>query len=253
MNILEKIEQYYDAYSGEKGTAGYSVENRPIRYFAVEKSSRPVIIVQYSIHAREYITSYLALKQIEDFIDNGKRGKVYFLPAVNPDGISICLSGRKNYKANANGVDLNVNFDAGWGTGSKNVLSRGEENCIGDYPFSEKESRALRDFTLRVMPDATASYHSKGEEIYWEFGQTGENYLRDEKIASRLAAVTGYSAKIIKGSAGGYKDWCIKRLKIPSFTVEVGDDDLMHPIGPEHADEIFFRNKEVLNVLTESL
>ena len=253
MDIIGKIECFYRGYGGEKGTAGISEENRPIRYIAVEKSPRPVIIAQYAIHAREYITSYLALMQAEEFVKSGRKGKIYFLPAVNPDGIKICLSGRGLCKSNARGVDLNVNFDAGWGTGEKNVTERGEENYIGAFPFSERETRALRDFTLKIMPDATISYHSKGEEIYYEYGQTGENLKRDRAIALKLAAATGYKARIINGSAGGYKDWCIERLKIPSFTVEVGSDSLSHPIGEEFKEEIFLKNKDVMNILTESV
>ena len=253
MDIIQKIESYYSQYQGEKGTVGISEENRPIRYFAVEKSPRPVIIAQYAIHAREYITSYLALLQLEEFRRHGRKGKIYFLPAVNPDGIKICLSGRHLYKSNARGVDLNVNFDAGWGTGDKNVTERGEENFIGAFPFSERETRALRDFTLNIRPDATVSYHSKGEEIYYEFGQTEENLKRDRTLAMKLADATHYKAKIIKGSAGGYKDWCIELLKIPSFTIEVGNDCLNHPIGEEYAEEVFLKNKEVMNILTESV
>lgn len=31
-------------------------------------------------------------------------------------------------------------------------------------------------------------------------------------------------------SAGGYKDWCVEKLKLPAFTVEVGKDEWKHPL-----------------------
>lgn len=129
------------------------------------------------------------------------------------------------WKANARGVDLNCNFDADWGHGRLNTTARGGENCIGDCPFSEAETRALRDFTLRIRPYVTLSFHTKGEEIYWEYGGLG-----DRRGAEILSAATGYCSKIIYGSCGGYKDWCIQKLKIPAYTVECGSDSLSHPI-----------------------
>ena len=117
---------------------------------------------------------------------------------------------------------------------------------MGKYPLSEPESRALCDFTLKVLPNMTISYHTKGEEIYWEFFQKGKRYFKDKKLALIASQTTGYPLKTVKGSCGGYKDWCIEKLKIPALTIEVGSDDLTHPIGLEKADEIFIKNKDLL-------
>ncbi len=253
MSVLCDLEDFYLSFKGEKLIRGRSVENRPIYCFKVAKTAEPKIIVQYGMHAREYITTYLAIKQIENFIENGACGTVYFIPAVNPDGIVICQNYKPLYKANARGVDLNVNFDARWGTGAKNIRHVGDENYIGVYPFSEPETKVLRDFTLAVNPNATVSYHSKGEEIYYEFFQSASDKERDLKLAQKLSKETGYAIKSAPGSAGGYKDWCIEKLKIPAFTIEVGSDGLSHPIGKENLEQIYQKNKGVINALTESL
>ena len=121
----------------------------------------------------------------------------------------------------------------------------------GKYPFSERETKALRDFTLDVMPDATISYHSKGEEIYWYFYQKHAD--RDLKMAKEVSFVTGYPLVTATSSAGGYKDWCIEKLKIPSLTIEVGGDELSHPIGKEHLDKRYEKNKKVPYAVTESV
>ncbi len=245
MSVLCELEDFYLSFKGEKFIIGYSVENRPIYCFKISKSEYPKVIAQYAIHAREYITTYLALKQIDFFMLNGKIGTVYFIPAMNPDGIIISNRYKPLYKANANGVDLNVNFDARWGQGLQNARVRGDENFIGEKPFSEPETIALRDFTYAVKPNATISYHSKGEEIYAEKG--------DLELARKLSKITGYTVKNTPNSAGGYKDWCIEKLKISAITIEVGSDSLAHPIGKEHLDDVYQKNKGVIETLTENI
>lgn len=252
MNVLEQVEFFYRHFRGEKSVIGKSTLGKDIYCFTVKKSDEPKIIVQYAIHAREYITAYLALKQIEDFVKRGEKGTVYFLPTVNPDGIERVINGDFFYKANADGVDLNVNFPARFGSGRQNVFVKGSENYVGEFPLSAKESRVLFNFTLDVMPSATISYHAKGEEIYWQFFQDEMRARRDFKLAKQVATSTGYALKLTPNSAGGYKDWCIESLHIPALTIEVGNDMLVHPIGVEHLQDIFDRNKEVIKVVTES-
>lgn len=179
-------------------------------------------IAVYAVHAREWITARLALKHAKIGF---KRGGGWIIPLLNPDGAVLSQTSRPLWKANARGVDLNCNFDADWGGGRLNTRIRGGENCIGDFPFSEPETIALRDFTLRVKPYVTLSFHTKGEEIYWEYGGRG-----DKTGAEILQRASGYEAKRIFGSAGGYKDWCIQRLNIPAYTIECGSDLLKHPI-----------------------
>ena len=246
MSVFSDVSEFYINFQGKKGIIGYTEMKRPVYYVKVSFSESPVLIAQYAIHAREYITSYLAMMQAEDFRRRGRTGTVYFIPAVNPDGIFIAETQDPLYKANANGVDLNVNFDARWGSGAKNTRIRGAENYIGEFPFSESETRALRDFTLAVKPDITLSYHSKGEEIYWEFFQTGQKRKRDFYIARAVSEATGYPLKSAGISAGGFKDWCIEKLGISALTIEVGKDSLSHPIGKEHAGSIFSKNRNVV-------
>lgn len=253
MDVIDKVYDFYFTFKGEKGIIGYTEKGREIPYIKVKKTDFPVVLVHYGIHAREHITSYLSLLQIKDFIKNGKSGTVYFIPMVNIDGVEIALTKKPLYKANANGVDLNVNFDARWGEGQSNIKVIGDENYIGEHPFSESETKALRDFTLKIKPDATISYHAKGEEIYYQFFQKDKDAKRDFLLAKSLAMVTGYKIKPTPNSAGGYKDWCIEKLKIPSFTIEVGKDEYSHPICSKHLLEIYLKNKEVITTLIKGL
>ena len=219
--IYEEVTDFYHSYAGKKCVIGYSFLGRSIYAFHVGENYGKQFIAVYAVHAREFITARLALKHIKE----GVKGGGWIIPLLNPDGVAICETRDPLWKANARGVDLNCNFDADWGTGRLNTRTRGSENCIGDCPLSESETSALARFTLRVRPAVTLSFHTKGGEIYWEYGGAG-----DERGARIIADYTGYVPKKITGSAGGYKDWCIQKLRIPAYTIECGDDNLTHPI-----------------------
>lgn len=220
--IYDEIKRFYKNYKGKKCVIGYSFYGKEIFAFHIGSPVGRQFISTYAIHGREWITARLALKHIKRGI---KKGGGWVIPLVNPDGAKISQTAKPLWKANARGVDLNCNFDADWGSGRLNTAARGGENCIGAYPFSEAETAALRDFTLKIRPFVTLSFHTKGEEIYWQYDSAG-----DSRGAEILSAATGYESKIIYGSAGGYKDWCIQKLGIPAYTIECGFDGLAHPI-----------------------
>lgn len=238
----------------ETGSIGSSEYGHAIPFIKVGAGS-PVIIVTAAIHARENPTATLALDMAEYALKTQFSGTLYFVPIVNPDGALLIehgetVFGTENagflrrindgktdfslWKANGKAVDLNVNFDAKWGQGRQNRFTPGPENYVGKSPFSAAETRALRDFTLAVNPDCTLSLHAKGRLVYWYFHQTGETKKRDLRIAAFIAAETGYTlGSGFTDSAGGYKDWCVEKLGIPAFTIEVASDYLSHPLGDD--------------------
>lgn len=220
--VYEEVEKFYQSYRLKKCVIGYSCQGREIHAFHIGADTGRQFIAVYAVHAREWITSRLAIKHIKIGV---KRGGGWVIPLLNPDGVMLSQTTLPLWKANARGVDLNCNFAADWGQGRLNTVRRGGENCIGDYPFSEPETIALRDFTQKIRPFATISFHTKGGEIYWEYCGRG-----DARGAEIISKATGYEVKKIFGSAGGYKDWCISKLHIPAYTVECGSDDLVHPI-----------------------
>lgn len=219
--IYEEVNRFYRSYGRTKCVIGYSFLGRRIFAFHVGQDYGRQFVSTYAIHGREWITALLALEHIRLGAAQGG----WIIPLVNPDGAAIAQDGYPLWKANARGVDLNVNFPARWGEGRYNTSRRGGENCIGDCPLSEPESAALARFTLKIKPYVTFSFHTKGGEIYYEFDGEG-----DEEGAKLLSESTGYPYKKIYGSVGGYKDWCIQALHIPAYTVECGDDRLTHPV-----------------------
>lgn len=262
MNVYEEVTAFYQSFRGEKKIVGKSVAGRNL--YAMRLGNPPYSISQYAIHGREWVTALLALEHIRR---GGLRHGVWFLPLMNPDGALLSEVGQRSvpekflkdlppssdyslWKANLRGVDLNVNFDARWGTGAKNVFSPAPENYVGEAPFSEPETRALADFTREIAPLSTVSWHTKGEVIYWEFHQTPRKRLRDKKLALVLSESTGYPLATAKGSAGGYKDWCIAKLGIPAFTVEAGGEAFRHPLTRAALPGILAHTIDALAALT---
>ena len=268
MDIYEKTERFYKSVKTEKKIIGKSLFGRNI--FAVKVGDgNPVGIAQYAIHGREYVTANLAFAHYERGLF---KGSFWLIPLSNPDGALLseqgissvqsakdrerlaALNGGEDFslwKANGRGVDLNVNFPARWGMGEKNVKTAGAENYIGARPFSEPETVALRDFTERISPDYTVSYHTKGEEIYWYFYQSTRTCPRHKALATALSRSTGYPLASAGNSAGGYKDWCIQTLQIPAFTIEAGRGDFAHPLGETALVDIIEKNKTALYELSK--
>jgi len=263
--ILQLQEEGLEIFNVGKSTLG-----KNILATHVGEYSGPQIIIQAGIHSREWITTLLLVEQARHTFNNQlvTQGGIYFVFMTNPDGIEIALDGidvvdceiTKNYlisanngsldfskfKANINLVDLNTNFDANWGQGSQNVFCPSTENFVGFYPNSEREVQNLINLTLKNKALLTISYHSKGNVIYYGFENQSESDInRDRQIGEILSEITGYPLIFTENSTGGYKDWCINTLKIPAYTIEVGDESIPHPITEENLPEIYARNKEV--------
>lgn len=246
-------------------TIGRSVLGKNILAFV--KGHGPArALIHGAIHAREYITARLVAELIQTYRGEAE---IWFVPLVNPDGARLVLEGLSSvplgrrarlkelnnseedfslWKANINGVDLNVNFDAQWGRGESNIAYSAPENFIGPYPFSEPETRALRDLTVSKNFIASISYHTKGREIYWGF-DGNYNYQQEAEAFSRL---TKYPLMKSEGSAGGYKDWFTLISGGLGLTIEAGADEAEHPLDDDDYSEIWEENKYVAELLSET-
>jgi len=227
---------------------GHSVLGRPIHAFHVGPYNDNQIIITAAIHAREWITALLVVELVRLYSTcNCLPGGIYFIPLCNPDGVEIALDGGEPlWKANACGVDLNVNFDADWGRGAQNILVAGPENYIGPCPNSEPEVKTLIDFTLKVSPRITIAYHSKGELVYYATDLS-------KALAEQIGEITGYTPERTVNSTGGYSDWVSMHLGVPALTIEVGNDDYAHPIGLDKLPEIFEQNKDITKILVSGI
>ena len=180
----------------------------------------------------EFMMEYL-FRAKEDWFDGVT---LYAVPLLNPDGAEI-VTGRikppkpflekSNWQANYRGVDLNHNYDAGFYLAKQMVENEGIKNPNptkygGEEPFSEPETKAIRDLCKKIPFDVAVAFHSQGEEIYYEYDgflpDATNTYLENisKKSHYKIAKPTGTA------SHAGMKDWFIKEFKKPAFTVEAG-------------------------------
>lgn len=256
----------YLGYNGaEIGCIGKSVWDNAIPYVHIGAKGKNQAIITGAIHARENITALLAIRQAYRYLKKQLSIGIYFVPMINVDGAILLEKGAPNdengdflrkinggddfslWKANAKAVDLNVNFDAGFGTGKQNVFAPSSENYVGKAPFDQPETQALRDFTNKVKPFFTLSYHALGREVYWQYHN--RHAERDRRLAQKIADHTGY--RLVDGdggSAGGYKDWCVLQ-GISAVTVEIISSVHTHPIQDAWLKEEWEQNKDIPRVI----
>lgn len=205
---------------------------------------------------------------------------VHIIPMVNPDGVTISQFGIKNilkqktldrlttiaqndgqslsgeyltqWKANANGVDLNRNYDALWDE-YDGPAKPSSDHYKGTSPGSEPETKALIELTKKYNVVRTISYHTYGEVIYWYFGQEGDLLQTSKAFAEAISNTTGYptDANYEQLDPAGYKDWTLSELSIPSITIEVGHDS--NPVPDSQFNDILKQNKDVWAVMLNDL
>lgn len=156
------------------------------------------------------------------------------------------------WKANARGVDLNRNFDAGWET-YEGVYYPSSDHYKGEAPVSEPETRAIVDAVHACGAVLTISYHSTGSVIYWDYGSTGEVYEQDAALVNLVESVTGYAAtSSVQSSqdAAGCSDYFVLAEGIPSVTIENGYGAC--PIDIGEFPGIWYSNADLLPALALS-
>ena len=259
---------------------------RKIRTLVIGTGSRKVI---YSAahHANEWITTPLLLKFAEDFAEAIQTGgcifgtdarelaknvTIYMVPMVDPDGVDLVTGAitagegqyeiarrmAQNYpaipfpdgwKANLLGVDLNLQYPAGWLRAREIKFSQGytrpgPRDYVGRAPLDQKESRALAGYTEYINPELVLAYHTQGREIYWQFDDIEVPGARE--LGERLAEVSGYTLTEPEenSSYAGYKDWFIKEFHRSGYTIEAGSGT--NPLPIEQFDEIYRDNLGIL-------
>lgn len=257
--------------------AGRSVLGREIPALGVGNLKNAVVFVG-ATHGQEWLTCSLLLRFLEDFgaayVRGGElaeislpgvmKGKgLVVVPCLNPDGVEIALHGPvsagncrglieavrrehpgQKWQANARGVDLNHNFDAGWQElqameRAAGITGPAPTRYGGPAPASEPETRAMVHLTAAFDFRRLYSFHSQGEEIFWEYG--GVPAPQGELIARTLSALSGYRLVENAGLAshGGLKDWYIQTFRRPGFTVEIGKGE--NPLPIEDLEPVYAR------------
>ena len=261
---------------------GVSLDSRTIWEIVIgNPNAHNAIFIEAAVHGREWMNSWMIMKQIESLLQNWKKPvaegvllgdifdecAVYIMPMVNPDGVTISQCGieaiqnpmlRENlykmkgaskpsrWKANAAGVDINRNFITGWGN---YVLENNyaSEGFGGLYPFSEPETMALATAFMQRKFDIAVSYHSMEGAIYWNLGQGEELLYSTAKLAIEVSQITGYSFGKQSPVKGLDYNWMIIDNNTPTVLIETGT--VACPLPYSQWNEIWQRNKNLIEYL----
>ena len=263
-----------------------SAYGRNIRTLVIGNGPRKVIY-SASHHANEWITTPVLLKFVEEFAcalqcggeifgvpasELAAKTTIYTVPMVNPDGVDLVLgvipkdsypyqNARRigenfpdipfpdGWKANGVGVDLNLQYPAGWLQAREIKFTQGytqpaPRDYVGRAPLDQRESRALAGYTEYIDPALVLAYHTQGKEIYWQFEDFQVPGARE--LGEKLAQVSGYTLADTPYESGfaGFKDWFIKAFRRPGFTIEAGEGE--NPLPLSLFDEIYRDNLGIL-------
>lgn len=281
--ILEIVEAYPFCRTEVIAQTAYG---RPIRTLVIGTGPRKVI---YSAahHANEWITSLILLKFVEEMAEAMKQGEnvfgvpakqiaevatIYTVPMVDPDGVDLVVGAipegtlpyemartmaefypgipfPSGWKANLEGVDLNLQYPAGWLQAreikfSQGFTQPGPRDYVGRFPLSQPEAKALAGYTEYIDPDLVLAYHAQGEVIYWQFRDIFVPGARE--LGEIFAKLSGYTLEDTpyESAFAGYKDWFIQNFRKPGYTVEVGVG--VSPLPLDQFEKIYGDNLGIL-------
>ncbi len=267
------------------GCIGKSVMGREVCYLQLGEGQTQVC---YSacFHANEWITTPILLKFAESYAKAYADGEelygeetealyneysLFLVPMVNPDGADLVNGMIRNeeyleqtmaiasdypeipypdgWKANINGIDLNLQFPAGWENAREIKFAQGytspaPRDFVGEAPLSAVESINMYHFTTVHDFQLVLAYHTQGEVIYWKYLDYEPE--RSRRIAEYFGRVSGYQVEETPYASGyaGYKDWFIEAYNRPGYTIEAGRG--VNPLRMSQFPEIYADNRLIL-------
>jgi carboxypeptidase T len=168
-------------------TIGKSYLQRPIEVIRISSSDKdvPRVLFVGGIHGLEKVGVEMVIRLMDRLLEGHgtdqrittmlEQRQVWLVPVLNPDGYAT--SRRKN----ARGVDLNRNFAVGFSSPGSASRWRLWPFYAGPSPYSEPETRAIKDLTARVPFSIALSFHSFGGLINFPYGHT-RTPAKDNKL-----------------------------------------------------------------------
>ena len=239
----ESLEEELEVEPEEAGPTeviGKSVNGSDITVYNYGKGDTEVLFIG-GIHGGYSFNTALVAQEIMNYLDKSPdvipdNVKVAVIPVANPDGLSTVVRNTDSFSAsevtaednvlktarfNANGVDLNRNFACQWkpeGVWQSQTVSGGDE------PFSEPESRAIRDYIERQRPAAVIAYYSAAGGVYASNCQNGVS-AETTTLTDLYAKAADYTASEdfdFYAITGDMVNWVAKQ-EIPAISVLLTD------------------------------
>lgn len=197
--------------------------------------NNPVTLISGGLHGDEKATVVIVEKFIEEHL--GRQPAAVAVAVANPDG------DLRDSRYNARGIDLNRNCDANW--------TRHASDPSGAHPWSEPESRALRDLILRLQPAKIICLHWALAEIDADGAQSAplaramwhslvDQERRPYRLRTTPAAMTQQEReRHFAYCPGSFGQWCGYFLSYPGagrpamITLELPFDEKKEERPPE--------------------
>ena len=279
---LQQLSAKYDRIMKLYNNRGSSYEGRTLWVVKISdnpgslEDDEPELLFLGAHHGNELIGNEMAIYIIETLTKNYdtdpriswlvNHHQIWIVPMPNPDGTEYTMnveSWRKNRSPNyisettpgpfdpkvyptSYGVDLNRNYDIEWGDpGGSTRLVQQSGTYSGPEPFSETETRAIRDLVLEHNFTFYMDYHSGIELILYPWGYTSDptpDNALFEGVAQKLSELTGYEARQgydLYQTNGDAVDWVYYATRTLSFTVELSRE---YAPDKDRVDEVIKNN-----------
>ena len=219
-------------------------EDEPeVLYTGLHHAREPMSYMNLFYFMYWILESYPQDPLAKHIVDNRE---MWFVPAVNPDGLvynqSIAPNGggmqRKNMKETCgfgtpDGVDLNRNYSYYWGYDNEGSSNDGcNETYRGFSQFSEPETQAVRDFVEVRDFKIALNYHSYSNLLIYPFGYTYNNVVPEDDLeifieyGQDMVQYNGYELgtgpELLYTVNGEACDWMYGDQGIYAYTPEIG-------------------------------
>ncbi|KAJ8970944.1 hypothetical protein NQ317_008291 [Molorchus minor] len=231
---LERLAQDYPNIVTTE-VVGRSFEGRDILLIRISSggTNKTTIFAEATVHAREWIAPPVALYVINQLVENPNNSYMYqdidwaIIPVANPDGYEFSHKDTRLWRKTrtpgtiCHGTDPNRNFDFNW-----RVIGASHWQCdqtyAGRMPFSEPETIAIRDYTLKHKDDIKLylAIHSYGLWLLYPWGHTTDEPDNTAELnelgqlyADAIYAINGTTyrigstANLLYYAAGTSIDW----------------------------------------------
>jgi len=233
--IPEEVEVVVEE-TGPESVIGQSVSGNGIKAYSYGEGKEEILFVGGIHGGYAWNTSLLAYEVI-DYLEAHPEIiptnlKVTVIPVLNPDGLKTTTGKTERFtiqdvpiqesslvagRFNANGVDLNRNFDCDWqSTGTwKNTAVSG-----GNSVFSEPEALAIKDYITNKKPAAVVVWYSAAGGVYASSCHNGV-LAETQNITKAYASASGYTSNVQFDSyeiTGDMVNWLASK-EIPAISV----------------------------------
>jgi hypothetical protein len=217
---------------------GRSVLGREIWCCEIKASEyeNGVVLIDGGMHGSEVIGVKVAYSILERILSEYnelqsrgvlKRLTLIIIPMLNPDGVEMTKYSPptpsirlKDGRCNANGVDLNRNFNYEWSAGGSPLYN--STVYRGELAESEPEVKALKDLMQRRKIVFYLNFHSGVRQIIIPAYQANPYLNVYANITSTLSNIFGF--EIVRGGVyGGSANWCLmaRGEPAPSIIIEL--------------------------------